>query len=248
MVLEDHVQKGKKLLPTMLADQHPVAQGQWIMDRLPNHFWISWCIKNRGLKHALIQLKSMSSEITSLLKERRKDDTCFRAHLLHDHWGLSDADKRFLKAKTRESPWRLEVEPTLRDICSLFEDFPLRYLVSGRVAKMSGHDKRVEDLKQLLVECSHRHDRLALHTQAVIFVVEVECGAISFAEGLDLPDVNAILDYPNTEESKHAAGFLVSFCGCITAMLTVTGVDNDTWPRNFWNTCYQLERDDHYVE
>lgn len=249
MVLDDHVKKGRKLLPKMLAEGHPIARGEWMMDRLPNHFWISWLIEELGLKDALKHLKSMSTEMTQLIQARRSNEDCFRAHILNDHQNLTEAEMKFLKGKTKGSRWRLEVEPVLRDICSLFEDFPIRYLVFGRISRTTGKEQRTSFLSNLLAECSHRHDKLALHTQAAIFVVEVECGSTTFAHGLDIPDVNAILDYLDTEESQRAAGFLVSFCGSMTAMQKKTGQEaNEAWPRSFWNTCYRLEPGEHYVE
>ena len=49
--------------------------------------------------------------------------------------------------------------------------------------------------------------------QATTVALECRTEKLFIAEGLDIPDLNTIFDYPDTEESQHAAGFVVTTCG-----------------------------------
>jgi len=78
--------------------------------------------------------------------------------------------------------------------------------------------------------------------QATTVALECRTGHMSFAQGLAIPDLNAVVDYPATEESRHAAGFVVATCG--QTILSRNDPDEPmefSWQRLFWNCCYRLE-------
>ena len=47
----------------------------------------------------------------------------------------------------------------------------------------------IAEVKELLRECSHRHDRLALIIQAITVALECRTGKLFFAEHLRIPNV-----------------------------------------------------------
>ena len=103
----------------------------------------------------------------------------------------------------------------------------------------------VAEIKDLLRRSYDRHDKLALIIQATTVALELRSGHLLIAKDMEIPDLNSIFDYPNSEESKHAAGFVVTTCGNLTGMMAERIRDTETppfrWQRYFWNCCFQQQ-------
>ena len=103
-------------------------------------------------------------------------------------------------------------------------------------------DSSVKILKSLLKKTIDSHSKTSLLIQSIDVAVELRSGNTVIREGENVPDLNAVVDYPNTKESKNAAGFIISFeCSFLAAGFLNNKQHDMTWQKQFWDTCYRLE-------
>ena len=242
MVLEDHRRRGRKLIPPML--ELPMQQTLWHVERLPELFWLAFLGNRIGDGPTLELAYEMAVDIESTIKRLRGNDKAFRAYLPSEHLSCSDCEREQVLVDHSESAWLRELRPHLADMTTVWHDLPFSYLIS-----LSGdgpNPEIVSEIKHLLQECCHRHDKRALIIQATMVALEFRTEKMFIAQGLEIPDLNAIFDYPETEESQHAAGFVVTTCGgTILHRNGPTNRPDFTWQRSFWNTCFRLEPCEH---
>jgi hypothetical protein len=64
-------------------------------------------------------------------------------------------------------------------------------------------------------ETVSRHSHRSLVIQAVAVIVELKSGNMKIPMDMDIPDLNKVVDYPDTDEACNAAGFVVTNCQII---------------------------------
>jgi hypothetical protein len=237
MVLEDHKRRGRKFFPPMFD---MLQETRWHVERLPELFWLAFLSNRVGDRQALELAYEMAVDIESTIKRLRANEQAFRAYLPSEHMSCSEVEREQILADHREANWFSELRPHFSDMAAVWPDLPFTYLAFSDIGEPSA--ALVSEVKSLLHACFHRHDKRALVIQATTVALECRTKKMFFAHGLDIPDLNAVFDYPDTDESQHAAGFVVTTCGGI--ILHRNGLDEEpdsSWQRSFWNSCYRLE-------
>jgi hypothetical protein len=241
MVLKNHVRRGKKLLPPMIAAGHPIELGNWPIDRLPELFWLAAMVERFGKREACDLVADMTKAIQDSVAGVAGTSQVIRSYLMSEHSQLSSLERETIVKTHRRSSWLKVIQPLIADYCVVWPDLPAGYLAM-RKSRRSGKTL-AKELKELLRRFSHRHDPLALIVQAIVVSTEIRSGHCGIASGLRIPDLNAVFEYPNTDESQHAAGFVVAMCG---QMVRFGRKDSDfSWHRRFWNNCYRLQPCEH---
>lgn len=238
MVLENHIRKGKKFIPPLLAMATPLQETRWHVERLPEFFWLGFITQRVGVKNTLELAYEMDMAISRTIKEMRGAGPVFRSYALSEHLSCTDDERSRITSAHANSAWLKALTPHLSDMAIVWNDLPLAYLVPPPTT--SPDKDLVREVKALLGKCSHRHDKDALIIQANVVALEGRTGKMPFAYGLNIPDLNAIFDYPETEDSHHAAGFAVTTCGSL--MLRPPSEEPDLrWRSAFWNACFRLD-------
>jgi hypothetical protein len=240
MVLENHTRRGKKLLPPLLVGTPPVHASLWHIERLPQLILLALYLENNTLAAAIETFLRMSVSYSAILKDFRGGKV-FRPIRMGEHLTLEEYEKQAVKQHSDGAAWRSAVDPYLTMISSLLATNPMDYLSSDGDDNCDyARDDRVRILKGLLDKTIDSHSKPSLLIQTAAVAVELYSGNTKLCTGVDLPDLNAISDYPNTEESKHAAGFVVTH-DLSVAMGMNPGQPDMTWQRQFWDSCYRLE-------
>lgn len=237
MVLDDHTRRGKKLLPPLLAADHPVRESSWHVERLPHLILLALYLESNPLPIAIETFLEMNISYSSILREFR-GGKIFRPIRMGEHSTLEQFEKEAINQRSDGAAWRSSIDSVLNMISSLFVGHPMAYLSKTDAAGcVHSRAKNVKVLKDLLERTTDRHSKSALLIQTVVIATELQSGNMKVPKGLNVPELSAVLEYPNTEESRKAAGFIVT-----AAQSVVTGMTLDlTWPREFWQTCYHIE-------
>ena len=239
MVLKDHVRRGKKFIPRM--HDLPVRETVWHMERLPELFWLAFVVNRLDARATLELAYEMAVDIESTVKRMRSDKKAFRAYWLSEHNSCSDNEREQIVTDHGDSNWLRELEPHFVDMTLLWPDLPVSYLISPTDDRTT-IPEIVGEVKDLLRHCSYRYDKRALVIQAMTVALESRTRHLFFPRDLDIPDLNAVFNYPNTEESRHAAGFVVTSCGAMTLCRSGPNGEPDfQWQRSFWNSCFRQE-------
>ena len=244
MVLEDHTKRGKKLLPKLLAGSFTVHETSWQIERLPQFILLALYLEDNSLADAIDIFFQMNVSYDSILKDFR-GDKIFRPIRIGEHLALDEYEKQEIERRSEGATWRSSIDPYLNIISSLFITNPMGYLLkaSTNTHNSKCNDNNIKMLKSLLTKTVDRRSKSSLFIQGVAVAVELRSGHTKICDGVHLPDLNAVVDYPNTEESENAAGFIVVHANSIaTGMNPMNPGQLDmTWQRQFWDSCYRLE-------
>jgi hypothetical protein len=240
MALEDHIKRGKKLLPPLLANGMKVHSSLWQIERFPQLFLLALYLEDNSLADTINIFLQMNVSYASILKDFRCDKI-FRPIRMGEHMTLNEHEKQAIRNRSEGAVWRANINPYLIRISSLFMTNPMDYLLNtDTVANSCNRDDNIRMLKIILIKTVDSHSKTSLFIQGAELAVELRSGNTKICKGVDIPDLNAIVDYPNTKESQHLAGFIVA-----SSSMTTSGMDDSqtdmVWQRQFWDSCYRLE-------
>jgi len=239
MVLEDHVSRGKKRIPKLLAGPIPFQDTTWHTERLPELFWLAIALNRLSYRDVLERSFEMANEIDLSLRQIRGNEVVTRALLMSEHLALSVSEKQRLFTTHNNAPWMLAFSPIFADLKLIWPEVPVAYLAPNPANKSI--DELTAEVRELLSATMDRNDGLAIAIQSVAVMTEIRTGHLMFLNGVEPPDLNAVFDYPETEASQHAAGFIKVNC---TSMI-FRGRDKNKcdfdWQRMFWNGCFKLQ-------
>lgn len=238
MALDDHIRKGKKLLPPMMAAGHPIELGNWPLDRVPEFFWLALMVERFGRRETLDLVIRMSKAIHSTVNKARSEFRAIRPYLLSEHDRFSGTERKKIVSSSRRSKWLRAISPFIADLVVIWPELPAGYLAT--ITSKKGKKKLANEIKDVLGRFSYRHDELADVVQAIVAITEIRSGHVSIAKGLDWPDFDAIIKDPTTDEAKHVAGFAVATCSQLSRFGRET--PDFSWNRAFWNRCYRLQQ------
>ena len=228
-------------MPPLLAIGVSVHGSLWHIERLPQFILLALYLEDNSLANAIDTFFQMNVSYASILKDFR-GDRVFRPIRMGEHLTLNEYEKQAIKRRSEGAVWRSNINPYLNKISSVLIANPMDYLFSPDTSTHnSNRDDNVKMLKSLLIKTVDSHSKASLFIQGVAVAVELRSGNTKICEGVDIPDLNAVIDYPNTEESKGAAGYIVASSSFFIAMEMDKGQLDMAWQRQFWDTCYRLE-------
>jgi hypothetical protein len=237
MALDDHVKRGKKLIPPMMAAGHPLELGNWPLDRVPEFFWLALMVERFGRRETLDLVTRMSKAIHSTINKTRAEFTIIRAYLLSEHQNLTETERKTILSTSRRSKWFQAISPFIADLSVIWPELPAGYLAANK--SRADKTELTKEVKDVLGRFLYRHDELADVVQAIVAIAEIRSGHVSIAQGLEWPNFDAIIDDPKSDEAKHAAGFAVATCSQLNRL--GREVPDFSWNRRFWNCCYRLQ-------
>jgi hypothetical protein len=207
------------------------------MERLPDLFWLAFVSNRLGDQKTCDVVFEMATSIESTIHRARGNQIAFRAYVLSEHLSCTPHERDLVASGHQDANWAQTLAPHIRDMAVVWPELPIGYLASPD--NRSTVPEIVLEVKNLLGRCQDRHENLAIRIQSIAVSLELRTGHLKLPRGLEIPDLNTIPEYPETEESRKAAGFIVSTCTSL--LLCRTGGDKTNtfrWPRMFWNSCF----------
>jgi hypothetical protein len=148
------------------------------------------------------------------------------------------------QGRINEALERLGILRQLRELLAplilLYDGFPLAFL--GRNDELPERMWLIERLKQTVEKHMDKYRTPGMAIQATMIYVRGITGGLFFAKEMSVPNLDAILADPESEDAKHAAGFVRS-----SAMMEVMppAVDGESeWARSFWNQGLRIDKCD----
>lgn len=234
-VLKGHKKVGSKFIPPMM--QLPNwSEISYVNQILPEIMWMGLLNDRYGYREGI----KLASNFAKRAFELRETDKHINFTLVSNFNQLSSGKKaellRGLEADSTLAQYRDSLSPLTR----LYDNFPLSFIGQSEDELSNVH--LVDAIKVCIEKHIDKYETPSLIIQANVLHIRASTGGLKIALHIDFPNLNALIESPDSEEARRAAGFVR-----ISAMqeLMPSGEQrSDDWSRSFWNQGYKIDKCD----
>jgi hypothetical protein len=231
-ILQGHKRVGKRFLPPMASVQNlkPVS---YVNQLLPEILWMGLINDVLGYKDGLELCQTLA--VTAKKVHQSKMNINFA--LCSSYLQLSEAERSEIVSRLAEAKALDRLTSCISPLVVLYKGFPLAFLGAGESAP--GREDLVRILKNSIRRHIVKYEVPGLVIQAAVMYIRGITGGLSFPKNMKVPDLNAIVSSPESEEAKMAGALVRSF---VLTEITLAGEDKkDSWARDFWNQGLHLD-------
>ncbi len=182
----------------------------------------------------------LSSKLATKAFELRETDKHINFTIASNFNLLSDNNKAELVRDLTESSDIYKYREALLPLMSLYQGFPLSFL--GISEEVSEKEKLIDIMKKSVEKHLNKYETPASIIQANMIYVRGSTGGLHVASHIEVPDLNALLEDPESEKAKRAASFVR--IGAMQEMMPMGDTQNNDWAKSFWNQNYKIDKCD----
>lgn len=228
-ILEGHKQSGKRFIPPM--KQLPGMQmTSYVNDMLPELIWIG--LLNDRLDY--VATARLVEKIVQVAAEAAPDAKG-RNYALCSHLGALEDPQRAALLQTLDTEGLLtRLRLAIAPLVLLYEDFPMAFV--GPPEDLISRETLLDRIYRAIDRHIDKYQTPGIILNGEMLLTRLVSGTIKFSADIKIPDFNAVLEAPESDEARHAAGFMRANALGEFGMLKV----DNRWARAFWNTNYTL--------
>jgi len=236
-ILKNHKKIGKRFIPPLKA-QFPIKETRWVDYLMPEVVWLGLLHYKYGLKDGVsLSVKLAQTACECLQDEKKRLFANISAYQL-----LNDHEKTSVINKLTGTQELILLKQGLVWLIAFYPKCPLSFLFDDDPPSHSCYIDQLSTFKDFLSTQFNRREISAMFTQATAVYIGMVTGVLHVRKQDGLAHLQAIIDYPMTEESRQVAA---SVRACITGILgNIIVTQPTTWATYFWNQGLQLEHCD----
>jgi hypothetical protein len=230
-ILSDH-QKIKKKLITPINQCLNIDETNHANDIVPEIIWLDILYCHYGLRETV----EIITELTYQIEKLNVDFGLFNCCVLSCYDKLDDNQKSVIKNDKTIQTIFTKINNALAGFKNYFSDSPIDFLLT---VNDSNNILFIEKLKNSITNLFDRRSINSTYALATVFHSQNCAGHLFLSSKIEKFDMNEILKYPDTDESRRVAAFLRAFSKPF--ILQMQAEINSSWKNRFWNICYQIE-------
>lgn len=234
-VLEGHKKVGSKFVPPMMQIPN-WKEISYINQILPEIVWMGLINDLFGYREGI----ELCSNFATKAYELKETDSHVNLAIASNFNRLTAENKQALVTELEKASELSKYRNALSPLIALYDDFPLAFIGKAE----DGPDK--SDLVERMKKCIERHidkyDTPALIIQANVVYIRSSTGGLHIASHIEMPDLNALMKSPDSEEAQRAGSFVRT-----TAMQEFMPMGEPRigdWSKSFWNQGYKIDKCD----
>jgi hypothetical protein len=231
-ILADHQRIGTRFVPPMA--QLNMKTTRWVDGTMPELLWQGLLVDRYGLREGMGLALSLARAANELFPAETKRP--FLA-LASGYGEMTQQQQEETIARLAVSEQLTLLQQGLMPLLELYPKCPLTFLLNGEDPETK-HDDGLEQIKAAVVRLYDKRSQPATLVIANAIYIGALTGKINYTAQSQVPNLEAVLDYPNTEESRMVAS---SLRASITAFTSMGDEAVSEWPRYFWNRGLELE-------
>ena len=202
----------------------------YVTHMLPELVWIGLLNQKMGY----VPAAKLLERLFTLVGETKDPDTKGNFALMSTFGLLRDDQKNVLRVRLREEETLILSQEATAPLNLLYDNCPLLFL--GPPTRVFGRHELVSTIKKCVGETIDKYNTPGILLNGSLMMFSLVTKQLYFSRDIDLPDFNSIVNAPDSEEAKHAAGIMRAYA------LTEFGMRNvdPSWARHFWNQNAQL--------
>lgn len=230
-ILSDHFRRKKVLVPP-LNHHLNIQEANYGKNVIPEIIWLDFLLEAYGLRQTVGIVEALTDGLESVKVKDQPSNCC----VMSCYGRLSDDDKnQFLNHPSVKRIIK-DVREALVGLKKYYPEAPINFLLTNTPISRATY---VNDLKQALIRIYDPRSMRTTHALACMFYAQAYTGHLIISDQMDRFDLNDIVKYPDTEESKHVAAFVRTSAKTFITMLNLDV--QPQWPQYFWKRCYELE-------
>ena len=234
-ILSDHTQKGKVFQPPLLTIG-TFVETAWLDYAVPEFIWIMLLVKEYGVDYgSRIAIDFAMTADKYIIKNVESGPAS--PMIISFYNLLSENDKTELFGKLRGKGLTIFLQKAFKSLLLLYPKCPLGFLKGD--LEDEDIDAYIPYFKQSISDLLDKTEYKPTIVMANVINFMLTMNRFFVAESNDLPGLNEVLDYPNTDSSKRIAAFLRS---SISMCFAIGSYDRENnWAKYFWNRSIEIE-------
>lgn len=227
-VLGEHKRYGTKFVPSFIDNLGDTLQyTDWQRKMLPDFIWISLLL-DEFTPRISIEIISSCSEAASEVGDKSM-------YLLLSKYDTLDEEQLQSVKESLDDELLNDLESALSPLSFYYTTFPLLPLLGGVEVD---EEEAIQRLERVVDECYNRRSKTAVLAQAVYVSAAIGLGQLRLPPDFEVDDVNAVIDYPETDESRRAGSTVRAMTSSLVG-LERESVESD-WAERFWQTGFDI--------
>lgn len=225
--LAGHVKRGKKFVSPLNALQG-MRSYSYVNDLLPELLWLGLINDYSGYLRG--------RDVLECVVNVGKDwDLPIKNFALQSAYvSLSEVQKFEIIASWESASLLPSIRSALSPLVLLYDRFALRFV--GPPPQVVPTDALVDRLERVLGSAADKYKTPGIMLHGALLMNNLLAGRVHFSSHIELPDFNAVVDRPDSEDARRAASFIRA-----SAMAQIGFVDPPSeWAQYFWSTSYDL--------
>jgi hypothetical protein len=228
-LLSGHKRIGKKFIPPM--KQVPgLREMSYIDDLLPELIWLGLINDRIGF----VPGARLFEQIVAAALQASKGRPPTNYALISSYRSFNKVEQQvFLHSLSTMSALD-QLKEYLAPLVLLYDECPIRFI--GPPETVTTENTLLAALRSSVERHIDKYETPGIVLNGMMLVSRLLTKTIHFSSEIVMPDFNAVVDSPGSEEAKRASGFMRANA---MAELGMLNIGND-WARFFWNRSYAL--------
>lgn len=202
-----------------------VREQSYINDMLPELIWLGLIHDRAGYRFGARTLQ-LIVEVTKAIPPR---ETRFNFALQITYAALSEDVKSSIIHRWHQEDMLETIRDAIAPLILLYDGCPLSFI--GPSSQVLSEQILINRMKQCVANHLDKTETPGIVLHGALMLTRLMAGTIKFAKHIDIPDLNAVIDNPGSEEARRAASFMRANAGAEWGGLEVP----NQWARHFWN-------------
>lgn len=232
-ILSDHQKIGTRFVPPMA--QLNMKATRWVDGTMPELLWQGLLVGRYGVREGLGLALTLAKAANESFSAESKRPFLATASGYGEMTPQQQGETIGRLVASEQLPL---LQQGLSPLLALYPQCPLAFLFNGQALAVDA-DYGLEQVKSAVIQLYDKRGKPATVVIANTIYIGALTGKIRYTAQTQLPNLEAVWDYPNTDESREVASRLRASVSAFTASL---GDDVESaWPRYFWNRGLELE-------
>jgi hypothetical protein len=235
-VLEDHRRMGKVFTPPLLTIGTFVDAG-WIDFAVPEFIWILLLTEEYGRERGTILFLEFTTICDAFITPKSANGSA--SCIISSYASLTTEEKSEILALMSKKHILEEIQLPLGPFLKLYPECPLQFLASNHQLTDPKSKEYLLKFKSSLERLMDKAGVESTYIMAAVAAFLITFHRISIVNTSNIPPLSEVVNYPNTDNSRHLGSFLRT---AIPMCFNVETYNRkNIWANYFWNQSFKLE-------
>lgn len=230
-IFKGHKRIGKRFVPPLM--QLGMQEVSYINKLLPEIIWMGLIFDRIDYRAGI----NLCEKIAKLTHEIYASEKHANFALCSSFLRLEDRQKEELVSKLNDQNLLEQIQLYLAPLIILYDNFPMSFL--GVTQNKIEKETLIKRIKKGIKRYMDKYNKPGLVLQAITIYIRGITGGLFLTKDIEPPDLNSIIDNPESEPAKRAGAFVRS--SVLMEIMSSEGEPLAKWADSFWDQGLQVD-------